>query len=542
MKKSRIQIVIAFSVLALIGSIAVQYYWVSQLYQQNRLLQDQNINNALKYAVSKLQKEEEIYKINRFFVKPEFHSNQATVEQLEIVKNQHQITKPNKATEVIVHTQTKKTRKNNNNEEVVVYSDSDTNIRFIESDKDWFIFGDDFETSIQIKIETDSILQSFEAKADSLIQVLEYKTIDIQKEKEELETTIDQLVWEMDDWASPFLDSIPTNLIKDVITDAFYEYNLPSHFEFGILSGDKTIMKTERFDSNSENFQYFTRLYPDYLIPREQILAVQLTSNIMYYKMSGPVILSLVFTLMLAIGLWLIVKNMLHHRNISQIQNDFINNMTHEFKTPIATISLASDSILNPGIIENQEKVGYFTGMIKKENKRMNRLVEKILQMARLENKEFKLEKQKVFVHDILEMIGENTKIKIQNSGEISLKLNAINTTIIADQLHLTNVFYNLIDNALKYSDQPKNIEIETINQKNSIIIRFKDNGHGMNKKELQHIFDRFYRIEAGNVHNIKGYGLGLTYVKAVIDKHNGQINVKSEAGIGSTFEIKLPI
>lgn len=541
MKRSRIQIVITFSVLALIGSIAVQYYWVSQLYKQNRFLLDQNINNALKHAVSKLQKEEEIYKINRFFGKSPTIKNKHKTQQLKEIENKQGKTQ-NKKTQVIVHSQTKKTRKNNNNEEIIVYSDLDTNIRFIESDNDWFALGDNLETNIQIKIETDSILQSFEAKADSLIQILEFKTIDIQKEKEELETTIDQLVWEMDDWASPFYDSIPSDLIKNTLNDVFDEYNLPLNFEFEVLSGNKPIIVSDGFDSDNINYQYFTKLYPDNLIPRKQILVVQLASNVMYYKMSGPVILSLLFTLILAIGLWLIIKNMLHHRNISQIQNDFINNMTHEFKTPIATISLASDSILNPGIIENQEKVGYFTGMIKKENKRMNRLVEKILQMARLENKEFKLEKQKIAVHDILEMIGENTKIKLKDSGEINLKLKATNNTITADQLHLTNVFYNLIDNAIKYSAEPKNIEIETLNQKSYLVVRIKDNGHGMDKKEVQHIFDRFYRIEAGNVHNIKGYGLGLTYVKAVIDKHQGQINVKSEPGIGSTFEIKLPI
>jgi two-component system phosphate regulon sensor histidine kinase PhoR len=255
-----------------------------------------------------------------------------------------------------------------------------------------------------------------------------------------------------------------------------------------------------------------------------------------------PVLLSLIFTIILAIGLWLIIKNMLHHRNISQVQNDFINNMTHEFKTPIATISLASDSILNPSILHKHDKVSYFTGMIKKENKRMNRLVEKILQMARLENKEFKLEKQKVNVHEIIEMISENTKIKLNGKGDLKIQLNAGNHVVQADQVHITNVFYNLIDNAIKYSEEPVWIEIHTFNLKNQLFIRIKDSGQGINKKDIQHIFDRFYRVEAGNVHNTKGYGLGLTYVKAVIDKHHGQINVKSELGVGSTFEIRLPI
>lgn len=172
----------------------------------------------------------------------------------------------------------------------------------------------------------------------------------------------------------------------------------------------------------------------------------------------------------------------------------------------------------------------------------MNRLVEKILQMARLENKEFKLEKQKVNVHEIIEMISENTKIKLNGKGDLKIQLNAGNHVVQADQVHITNVFYNLIDNAIKYSEEPVWIEIHTFNLKNQLFIRIKDSGQGINKKDIQHIFDRFYRVEAGNVHNTKGYGLGLTYVKAVIDKHHGQINVKSELGVGSTFEIRLPI
>lgn len=539
MNKTRIKLVIAFSIFALIGSIVVQYYWVRELYNQNEILFEQNIHQALKYAVNNIQKEEDKYRINRFFVQPKVIAKPRIKERLEKIQQQHYEAVGRRTSEVIVHTEAR-TRNNN---EVFVYSDSDTDIDFFNFQNNFLVYGDsDLETGIRIKIENDSISQKFENKADSLIKVLEYKTIDLKKEKEKLETTIDQLVWEMDEWTSPFYDSIPADLINNAIADAMIEYGLPESFEFAVLSEADYLYRTEKFDQEPADYKYVASLYPDYLIPRQQMLVLQVASNIMYYKMSGPILLSVLFTLMLTSGLWLIIRNLIHHRNISQIQNDFINNMTHEFKTPIATISLASDSILNPNILDKQEKVSYFTGMIKKENKRMNRLVEKILQMARLENKEFKLEKQKVAIHDMLQMIGENTKIKLKESGDISIRLNAQNDTVLADQLHLTNVFYNLIDNAIKYSEEPKNIEIETLNQKAYILIRFKDNGHGMNKKELQHIFDRFYRIEAGNVHNIKGYGLGLTYVKAVIEKHSGQINVKSEPGIGSTFEIKLPV
>lgn len=339
----------------------------------------------------------------------------------------------------------------------------------------------------------------------------------------------------MEEWTMPFLDSIPSDLIESIIKNSMVEYNLPSEFEYAITENRKNnityLYQTAGFDTNQISKHYFTSLFPENILPKEKKLVLQINSTVLFDKMSIPIALSLIFTSMLGVGLWLIVKNLIHHRNISQVQNDFINNMTHEFKTPIATISLASDSILNPGILGDQQKVSYFTGMIKKENKRMNRLVEKILQMARLENKEFKIDFQQNSIHKILHLIVENTKVKIENQGSIELNLKAENDLVNSDQVHITNVFYNLIDNAIKYSKEPIQIEIVSFNTKNQLIVSIKDHGIGMSKKELQHIFDRFYRIEAGNVHNVKGYGLGLTYVKSVIDKHKGNINVKSEEG-----------
>ncbi len=540
MKKSKIQIVIVFSIFALIGSIAVQYYWVSELYQQNRILLDQNMNRALKYAVNKIQKEEDKYRIQQSISQPAIYANNLI--KVPFNKDEKQEPKKNR-TKLTIHAETKNTHQKHKNQNKTIPLDMDSALLSVDIDKEWYVFTEDsFETSFQIKIEGDSIVQSFESKADSLIQLLEYKTFDIKKEQEELESTIDRLVWEIDDWSSPFYDSIPSGLIQEVLSETFSEYGLPASYEFAIISGEEFLFESKDYDTEDVLYKYITSLYPDYLIPRQQMLVVQLASNVMYRKITVPVLLSILFTLMLAIGLWLIIRNMLHHRNISQVQNDFINNMTHEFKTPIATISLASDSILKPSILDQQDKVSYFTGMIKKENKRMNRLVEKILQMARLENKEFKLEKQKVDVHEMIEMISENTKIKLKDKGDIELQLNAHKNELLADQVHLTNVFYNLLDNAIKYAEEPIHIIIQTLNLKNQLIIRLKDNGQGMNKKDLQHIFDRFYRVEVGNVHNTKGYGLGLTYVRAVIEKHNGQINVKSEIGVGSTFEVKLPI
>jgi len=543
MSKKKIQLVIIFSVLALIGSIAIQYYWISMLYDQNKFLFDQRVERALKFAVNSIEKQEHLYHIqSRKDMDPnirriEIHSE---IEDLIQLENEKDI----RYQQVIINS----TIDSLSNGMIVINdNDMDHHIEFINVENSWtFDNGDEnIAATVHIKMENDSVVQHFEATADSLIQILEYKTSALKEEKNNIETTIDQLVWEMDEWYKPFGDSIPSDLISEILLKSLEEYRLPKEFDFAIidsLDDELVLFETEAFIKDAMDDTYFSNLYPYELIPRQRSIALQVNQSQLFVSLSTPIILSIAFTLMLAIGLLLIIKNLLHHRKVSEVQSDFINNMTHEFKTPIATISLASDSILNPIILNNQEKVTYFTGMIKKENKRMNRLVEKILQMARLENKELKLEIQTLKVHDILKAIIENSQVKLKDKGNISTCFNADEDEINADHVHLTNVFYNLLDNAIKYSNSPVDINISSSSTKSHISIQIKDHGQGMNKKELQHIFDRFYRIEAGNVHNVKGYGLGLTYVKAIIEKHGGSITVKSELNVGSTFEIKLPI
>lgn len=547
MNKRKIQIVIIFSVLALIGSIAIQYYWISMLYDQNKFLFDQRVEKALKFAVNSVEKQEHLFHIqNHRTLSTNIRRMDVDGKVEEWVQIEHDNT--NKYREVFIKGVFDSLNTGviiiNNEDEI---EDLEHQIEFINMENSWtFDRGaENIEATVHIKLENDSVIQHFEATADSLIQVLEYKTKVLKEEKNSIETTIDQLVWEMDEWSKPFGDSVPSQLISELLLKSLVEFNLPNKFEFAVLDSldeDIILFETNEFKEDLKEETYFSNLYPYELIPRQRSIALQVSHSQLFASLTLPIALSIAFTLMLTIGLLLIIKNLLHHRKVSEVQSDFINNMTHEFKTPIATISLASDSILNPIILNNQEKVSYFTGMIKKENKRMNRLVEKILQMARLENKELKLEIQKVKIHDILTAIIENSQVKLKDQGNISTCLNADQDDINADQVHLTNVFYNLLDNAIKYSDNPVDINVSTSSTKSHVFINIKDHGKGMNKKEIQHIFDRFYRIEAGNVHNVKGYGLGLTYVKAIIEKHGGSITVKSELNVGSSFEIKLPI
>jgi two-component system, OmpR family, phosphate regulon sensor histidine kinase PhoR len=236
---------------------------------------------------------------------------------------------------------------------------------------------------------------------------------------------------------------------------------------------------------------------------------------------------------------------MLKQKKISEIKSDFINNMTHEFKTPIATISLAVDALKNEKVVGNMEKTNYFTGIIKDENRRMNKQVESILQAALLDKQELQLNIKPLHVNALVQNGFEHFKIMLeQNNGTADVQLNAKYDVITGDEVHINNLVRNLMDNAIKYakSDTPLHIRISTSNTKKSLFIYIEDNGIGMTKETVNRIFEKFFRAHTGNVHNVKGFGLGLTYVKAIIDAHKGRIKVESTLGKGSIFTIELPL
>jgi two-component system phosphate regulon sensor histidine kinase PhoR len=251
---------------------------------------------------------------------------------------------------------------------------------------------------------------------------------------------------------------------------------------------------------------------------------------------------SFLFSLIILVTFGLSVFYILRQKKISEMKSDFINNMTHEFKTPIATISVATDSITNEKVMSDPEKIRYFAGMIKKENNRMNRQVEDILTIARLDKKDFEFHWEPVDVHDIISDAVQGIAIQIEKrGGKTELDFKAQNPVITTDKIHGTNIFYNLIDNAVKYSVHPPEIRITTTNKNNGVLISVQDNGIGMSKAVQARIFERFYRQTSGNIHNVKGFGLGLNYVKAVVEANNGSILVQSEPGKGSRFDVFLP-
>ena len=253
--------------------------------------------------------------------------------------------------------------------------------------------------------------------------------------------------------------------------------------------------------------------------------------------------LSVFFILIIILAFVTALYQLIKQKQISEIKSDFINNMTHEFKTPIATINLALDAIKNPKIIGDKEKVERYVKMIRDENKRMHAQVENVLRISKLEKNQLDVTKETIDVNEIIEEAITHVELLVNDrGGYIKLQLKAYLTEVLANQFHLTNVIVNLLDNAIKYSVEAPKIEITTENTNKHIIIKIKDNGIGMHKNIQKNIFKKFYREERGNIHNVKGHGLGLSYVKKIIEIHQGEISVESEKGIGSTFSINLPL
>ncbi len=229
-------------------------------------------------------------------------------------------------------------------------------------------------------------------------------------------------------------------------------------------------------------------------------------------------------------------------KKLSEIKNDFINNMTHEFKTPIATISLATDSIANPIVYNNPDKLKRFANIIRQENKRMNDQVEKVLQMAILDKEEMRINQSSVNLHEVIAQAVSNFSLQVEKrEGTLNAELNAENPIIEGDLTHISSMIQNLMDNANKYSPEKPEITVTTRNISGGVEVTVTDKGMGMSKEARKHIFDKFYRVHTGNLHDVKGFGLGLSYVKAMMTAHKGTVDVKSELGKGSNFILYFP-
>ncbi len=410
-----------------------------------------------------------------------------------------------------------------------------------ETDSVEIIVSKNNEPPVRMKVPRDEARSTVENSV--VVGSEEYRRW-VQQQAVEFQSISNQLLSEMFVWERN--SQINKEELIHTLSGEFLASGIDTPFEFAIMRGDSIVdgvwskVKAKEFRESP----YKVALFEEGLLRKGETLSVVFPRKTNYVLSSmglmlgGSGLFLLIIMSTFALSLWFIIRQ----KKTSRMQADFINNMTHEFKTPIATISLAADTISNSRVISDEEKVRHFIGMIKKENSRMNRQVETILQIATLDKHDMDFTFAKTDIHEVIRQAIDTIEIQVTDrGGEIIRHLDAENSIVTGDAEHLRNLVHNLLDNANKYSDREPQIIVRTRSNKGGIFLSVEDKGIGMSKAVQNRVFERFYRETTGNIHNVKGFGLGLHYVKAITDAHGGTVTVESEEGKGSTFTVFLP-
>ncbi|WP_317174204.1 sensor histidine kinase [Nonlabens antarcticus] len=344
----------------------------------------------------------------------------------------------------------------------------------------------------------------------------------------------------------PLPQRVTAQEISGLIANELKDRQIDATFEYAIYQ-DGFATRVQ-----SDNFEYFpdaTWEYPifrttnDTVEPYYLYVSMPQRKKVILSSIMGMALLSLVFTTVIVVAYSSAISQIFKQRQISQIKTDFINNMTHEFKTPIATINLALDSLKHPKIASDPEKVTNYLRMIREENKRMHGQVENVLQISKLEKNHLNLEKSRIDINELLEDSMSHVQLLLEEkNGVIKTHLGALRTVVLGNESHMTNVLVNILENAIKYTEESPIIDVFTENVKNKLVIKIRDQGIGMGKSAQRKAFQKFFREHTGDIHNVKGHGLGLAYSRRILEDHEGEIYVQSVKGKGSTFSIHLPL
>ncbi len=601
MKRKSILLIIGLMSFALLGVLAVQWYFIRQSYQLKSQLFDQSVNESLNNVVQKLEKQDafnfllnkaiDTQKVNR-----QLQEKRASYQLVETKKQ-----KVNYAA-FLKQQQSKADSLFNVRDSlirskyplVLAYEGDEEEAYLPEISPNFqvevFQYEDAFGRLHQQTL-TRAVPQAYQkntkkrknSKADSVKKYVvfdpqtgprlitlarpELKNITPEELKEEKEKNqikyvkqlldsaqeqkkdvIQDLAQELNQRTVPLKKRIQPLLLESVLKTEFNNKGISSDFSYLVKTGnaDSVIFRKA---TNTAIFEeantYRVQLFPKEMLREAGWLMISFPDKNKYILSNMSLILTLsgglLLVLLFAFGYTL--QMILQQKKISEMKTDFINNMTHEFKTPVATIMIASEALKDSEVKKDQSRIDKLANIIYDENIRLGNHIERVLNIARIEKENLKLEQKEIPVHDLMLAVADSMSLQFQKYGaEIKLMLDAKNDLILGDELHLSNVLFNLLDNALKYSSTHPEIELSTLNSGSNLVIKVKDNGIGINRDQLSKIFEQFYRIPTGNLHDVKGFGLGLSYVNTIIKQLKGQIKVKSEKDKGSVFEISLPL
>lgn len=506
--------------LTLIGLLTVQGLWIRNAVRINEQHFDQLINKTLSDVVKQLENQEMVYQI---------------INQVEPYEQNEDNGNTRSVTYSLNKTQQKKysLQQYNLSKEVLEISNLDSldfSARFniVPPNPLQFESREKYQMSQSLK-------KKFKQSLENSLQT------DLSEKRVFVENIVNKLI-QVDVGIENRLNK---ELVDSLLTDELREKGIGLDFEFAVVSKqDSVVFTSANYQPDQHGVIYQDRLFPNDVIVRDNYLKVYFKDRQGYiFKSTGSMALvSIILSFIVILGFALTTHIMFKQKRLSRIKNDFVNNMTHELKTPISTISLATQMLKDNSIPETSKNLGSISKIIDDETIRLSSQVEKVLKTAVFNSGRLNIKPKEVDLHEIVENVLKSFYIQVESqNGRIEKNLEAQNPWAEVDEVHFTNIIFNLLDNAVKYSHDAPLLKVETRDVKEGIMVAVEDNGIGIKKKDQKKIFDQFYRVPTGNVHDVKGFGLGLNYVRKMVDEHNGQIHLHSEYKKGTRFEIIIP-
>ena len=520
MKEKNLKIIIGLMSVALLGLIAVQIYWIKNAIELEEKLFDYNVNDAMHSVVKKISQHESAEYVVHKLIKPD--TDDVFVFKSDILNKEDIILRE------------KRTWVSSYNYDV---GDSDVVVRMKVSDVD---------DSSNVLVEINS---TEDGNKIGITEFRKLSSVQIDSIKVHKEKFVNEVVEEL-------ILIGETRNVEERIDESELNKNLKinlmnkgisADFIFGVKSQKRdTILFLKDADQISElkKSSYKAQLFPEEVFRSANYLVLSFPNRTGYLlrSVSTVLLISSLFIFSIIFLYYKTVKILIMQKKVAEIKNDLINNITHEFKTPISTIALAAEALKEPELNKDRDKIEKYTTMIEEENDRLKNMVDSLLNTALIENGEYSLEKSEIDIHSLIKDLVNRNKLRLETAnGEILLELLADDHQVHADQQHITNILNNIIDNAIKYSSHKPLLKISSVNKGDGISISISDNGIGIDKHQQKKIFDTFYRVPTGNIQDVRGYGIGLSYVKKLVEAHGGTITVESKLNKGTTFNFNFP-
>lgn len=520
MKRRIIYLLIAIASIVMLGLITLQVYWVKNTIELRNAEFSQNVRNALEAVSERLEKQEAIERMRENELSKDF------ISQLEEAKR---LEEGLREMDTVV-------LKEGNEEKLLIA-----------------------EKKIRIEPKYGEPYGVFETESKNATDIEELTTEDVFEESlVEEENNMERRSLFLSDMMQglmsgstfeAFIERVDKHLLDSLIRQELMDRGVKANYTYGVFGPKQSavLVTMDKYNSDQSNIlgsELKVRLFPNDLISDDHYLHLYFPGRKGYLlRAMGPMLSTSALFIIIMILVFVFAINIIYkQKRVSEIKNDLVNNLTHELKTPISTIALACEALNDPHVDKTPEQMKTFIGMIRDENKRLGVLVENVLQSAVVDSGDMKLKRVELDLHQLLNDVVKSMSMKASNkNGKIETDLQAEAPLVKADRIHMTNVFNNILDNALKYMRNEPHITVSTSSDLNGVTVKVADNGVGIDRIHQKKIFDKLYRVPTGNVHNVKGFGIGLSYVKAVVEIHHGSIKVSSQPGVGSTFSIYIP-